>query len=484
MGTIAASGNGIGVIGVAPLASIYVVRIFGDSGGFVYSSGLIDAANRCVDAGAKIISMSLGGPQSSGLENNAFASFLSQGVLPIAAAGNEGSTSFSYPASYDNVISVAAVDSNKRLASFSQRNSLVDISGPGVNVRSTLPKTSPCDVCSSTGSFEYGSISGTSMATPHVSGVAALLWSFQPSATATEIQQALLTSALDLGTANRDNSFGFGLVQALAAAEALNGGPLDGVDNGGGSTPPAPTPTTEPPVATDTPVSAPVSPPTPSCDAGSELFRLVLQTDRYGSETSWELRRTSDGAVKSDSNLMDTFEYVEELCLSKSECYTFTIMDSQGDGICCSHGQGSYSVSYGGDVVQTGGSFSRAEEVSFGSCGQDPIIDGPCSQGLVPIDLFLRTDSFAYETSLSLVDQDRTVLGSYAGLMNDQDYTLTECVARDGCYTLTVFDTYGDGLDGGIAGGFIVSFDGVEQSRAMSFGSEVSVSMGDGCEEE
>ena len=196
-------------------------------------------------------------------------------------------------------MSVAAVDSNRRLASFSQRNSMVDIAGPGVLVESTLPMTSPCEVCSGIGSFQYGAISGTSMATPHVAGVAALLMSFKPSASATEIQQAMLDSAFDLGTSGRDDSFGFGLVQALAAAEVLNGGPLDGTGDGDGTDGDEPTPpTVSPPSPTSAPPSPTGLPPNDgTCDSGFSLFRLDLTTDQFGSESSWVIRRISDGAT-------------------------------------------------------------------------------------------------------------------------------------------------------------------------------------------
>jgi serine protease len=105
-------------------------------------------------------------------------------------------------ACYEAVMSVAAIDSNRRLASFSQRNPDVEISAPGVSVLS---------VNSGGG---YRRLSGTSMSTPHVSGVAALVWSHHPTRSAKEVRDALNESAEDLGSPGRDSSFGFGLVQA------------------------------------------------------------------------------------------------------------------------------------------------------------------------------------------------------------------------------------------------------------------------------
>lgn len=219
VGTIAAANNSVGVVGVSPgTVSIYAVKVFGDNCGWAYSSDLVYAANRCKAAGAKVISMSLGGSGSSGTESSAFQSLYDQGILSIAAAGNSGNTTVSYPAGYASVVSVAAVDINNSLASFSQRNSDVELAAPGVNVLSTVPGG-------------YSSYNGTSMATPHVSGVAALIWSDNLTKTPAQIRAALQQTALDLGTAGRDNSYGYGLVRAKAALDYLRGG-----GGGGGDT--------------------------------------------------------------------------------------------------------------------------------------------------------------------------------------------------------------------------------------------------------
>ncbi len=120
-GTIAAMNNTLGVVGVTPgTVSIYEVRVFGDDGAWAYSSTLIDAAFKCRDAGANIISMSLGGSRSNRTEMTGFNTlYNTNGILSIAAASNEGTTAYSYPASYDSVVSVAAIDANKQWADFS-----------------------------------------------------------------------------------------------------------------------------------------------------------------------------------------------------------------------------------------------------------------------------------------------------------------------------------------------------------------------------
>ncbi|ALU45543.1 S8 family serine peptidase [Pseudoalteromonas rubra] len=211
-GTIAAlGGNGQGVVGVNPSGQLglHIVKVFNDQGRWAYGSDLIKAIEQCEAAGANVTSMSLGGSGSSTAERNAFASSAQRGMLHIAAAGNGSNSSFSYPASYDAVVSVAAVDSSERVASFSQYNSQVEIAGPGVSVNSTWNDQG------------YKSISGTSMATPHVSGVAALVWSNFPQCSADQIRSALNATAKDKGSAGRDNYYGHGIVQAKAAYDYL-----------------------------------------------------------------------------------------------------------------------------------------------------------------------------------------------------------------------------------------------------------------------
>ena len=346
-GSVAALNNTAGVLGVNSNGSlnIHVEKVFdGSDCAWSYSSNLIQALNRCRNAvsgtGQKlVVSMSLGGSFSNATENNAFQNAYNNGVLSVAAAGNDGSTRTSYPAGYASVISVAAVDSTGTLASFSQRNADVELAAPGVAVLSTTPfKASTLTVggntyiganidgsarvdaggtlvdgglCDSAGAWSgrvvlcqrgvisfadkvnnvrtsggvaaaiYNNVSGgfagtlngsstipaislsmedgqaalafvgqsssvantagtgngyeawdgTSMATPHVSGVAALVWSNFLNKTNADIRAALQATAEDRGTAGRDNSYGYGIVKAKAAYDNL----------AGGGTPPPPT---------------------------------------------------------------------------------------------------------------------------------------------------------------------------------------------------------------------------------------------------
>ena len=336
-GTVNAANNRVGVVGVSPgKASLFIIKIFGDDGLWVsqaHASDLVDAIYRCADAGANITSMSLSGTHPNQHERRAFQALYDQGILHVAAASNDGIEEYHYPASYDSVISVAAVDSNNVVADFSQFNDQVELAAPGVGVLSTIPYQDLSSVtvgdevfsanhieyagrgsvdgpladgglCTETGAWtgmvvlcERGDISfydkvlnvqnsgglaaviynnapgnffgtmgeegdyiiaislsqedgqylvanklgetgyvdsqyiwptsgyeawgGTSMATPHVSGVAALIWSANPGWTNVQIREAMVNTAKDLGDPGYDVHYGHGLVQAKDALDYL-----------------------------------------------------------------------------------------------------------------------------------------------------------------------------------------------------------------------------------------------------------------------
>ena len=347
-GTISATVNGTGVIGVVPGVQLHIVKVFGDDnlvdGGncaWTFASSLVQALNYCQQAGANITSMSLGGSLKSRTEDTAFANAYKAGMLHVAAAGNAGNKTTSYPAGYASVISVAAVDANETVASFSQQNRDVELAAPGVSVLSTVPWTDVDTLtftggsvsgghvefsgrtagttgalvdggqCTAAGSWSgmvvlcqrgtnsflqkvqsvqagggaaaviynnvasdatcgdflgtlgdgnssslpaitvscddgnaalaqvggngvvlsqfvapssgYEAWDGTSMATPHVSAVAALVWGCFPTKTNVQIRNALDATAKDKGGAGRDNAYGYGIVQAKAAVLSLGG---------------------------------------------------------------------------------------------------------------------------------------------------------------------------------------------------------------------------------------------------------------------
>jgi len=210
-GTIAAvEGNG-GVVGLIDEASsdLYIARVFNNAGRFVYASSLAGAVSDCAEAGANVVNMSLGGPLHTKAEQRTFEKLRKNGVLMVAAAGNDGVATHSYPASYDSIMSVAAMDRNLDHAYFSQYTTQVEISAPGVNTLSTHPGN------------RYSGKSGTSMASPHVAGVAAVVWSHYPQCSSYDIRSALKNSAKDIGTEGFDYKTGHGLVQAKDAMDYL-----------------------------------------------------------------------------------------------------------------------------------------------------------------------------------------------------------------------------------------------------------------------
>ncbi|GKW52038.1 hypothetical protein NCCP2140_10910 [Pseudoalteromonas sp. NCCP-2140] len=358
-GTIGAADNNVGVVGMAPGVAMHIIKVF-NAEGWGYSSDLAHAADLCSQAGANIISMSLGGGGSNSTESNAFANFTSAGGLVVAAAGNDGNSVRSYPAGYPSVMMVGANDADNQIADFSQFPSCtsgrgkrattdeticVEVTAGGVDTLSTYPagmatsaslaadgagfatssmensgnasgtayymgtaesvdagaagkicmidrgnisfydKVNNCEnsggigaviinneagmlyatlgetndttipavgaaledrsaLLSSTtidiaiGTSDYGFMSGTSMATPAVSGIAALVWSNHPECTGTEIRDALKATAEDQGASGHDVYFGHGIVKAADADAYLTAnGCAGGGDNGGGTTP-------------------------------------------------------------------------------------------------------------------------------------------------------------------------------------------------------------------------------------------------------
>lgn len=216
-GIIAAAYNGTGVVGVAPGVRVMPVKVIDQFGNATYSdiaAGIVYA----VDNGARIINLSLGGEVDSPVLQEPIEYARLHDVLVIAATGNSGG-SVLYPAAYDSVLAVAATDISDHVAAFSNYGPEVDLAAPGVDIYSTWCRpnilAATCD-----GSY-YFTKSGTSMAAPHVSGAAALVWSRWPNFPANLIAQQLRYTADDIEAAGQDVFSGFGRVNADRAVNDL-----------------------------------------------------------------------------------------------------------------------------------------------------------------------------------------------------------------------------------------------------------------------
>lgn len=241
IGTIAALNNDIGVVGVAPGVKIYSIRVLDASGRGSYSDiaigieqailgpdGVADKDGDGIIAGdpdddaAEVISMSLGGSADDSYLHNMIIQAYNAGIVIVAASGNEGFPSPGYPAAYPEVIAVGATDSSDNVPYWSNRQP--EVSAPGVDILSTYPNNS------------YDTLMGTSMATPHVSGVVALIQAayyqkygkILPVGTFDDMSKntvrgILHVTADDLGSPGWDADYGYGIVRAdLAVQTALS----------------------------------------------------------------------------------------------------------------------------------------------------------------------------------------------------------------------------------------------------------------------
>ncbi len=222
-GTIGALENNTGVVGVGPQISIYSLKVLNASGSGSFSN-IIAALQWAVNNGMQVTSNSYGSASNPGTAvGNAFAAAETAGIFNAAAAGNSGTClgrtdTVNYPAKYPSVVAVAATDSTDARACFSSTGSKVELSAPGVSINSTKIGGG------------YVTMSGTSMATPHVAGVAAVLFGHGVTDTNSngrtndEIRAVLDATAEDKGTTGLDILYGNGIVNVANAIASLSGG--------------------------------------------------------------------------------------------------------------------------------------------------------------------------------------------------------------------------------------------------------------------
>lgn len=211
-GIIAAStNNGIGVAGMTWYNSVLPVKVLDQSGAgstYAVAQGIIWATDR----GAKVINLSLGNYANAEFLHDAVKYAYSKDVVLIAASGNDNTSQPGYPAAYPEVLAVAATDSKKNRAPFSNFGDYIDVAAPGVSIASTY-----------TGQ-QYAALSGTSMASPHAAALAALIRSVNPLLTNTEVMDIMRNSAEDLGTPGKDAEFGYGQIDVNnAIQQAMQG---------------------------------------------------------------------------------------------------------------------------------------------------------------------------------------------------------------------------------------------------------------------
>jgi subtilisin family serine protease len=205
----ALTNNGQGVAGVSWASRILPLRVL-DADGSGTDQSVADAIVYAADKGARVINLSLGGPDPSQLLDDAVDYATARGTVVVAATGNDGASSISWPARYAPVVAVGSVrraGPGLMISSFSNRGTNIDVVAPGEGIVSTAPNG-------------YASGDGTSFATPFVSGLAALLLSRDPLLTPSQVSARIHATADDLGPAGYDTTYGAGIVDAAAALAA------------------------------------------------------------------------------------------------------------------------------------------------------------------------------------------------------------------------------------------------------------------------
>ncbi|MCF7930219.1 MAG: S8 family serine peptidase [Acholeplasmataceae bacterium] len=207
----ALSDNSKGIMGIVQESELLIIKanneddpstLEEDESKSFSESAIIEGIYYAADHGADVINMSLGGTYANPLTRNAIEYARDLGVILVAAAGNDGTDELIYPASFDDVISVSAVDEDALIASYSNYGSKIDIAAPGTAIATSLINNT------------YGYASGTSLAAPQVTGIVALLISQFPNESRTQLIERILLGAVDYGDVGRDDYYGIGIINA------------------------------------------------------------------------------------------------------------------------------------------------------------------------------------------------------------------------------------------------------------------------------
>ena len=213
-GIIAAeTNNSIGICGVAGTSSVKILPLkTADDQGSSYLSDVIEAIDYAISKDVDVINLSMGSTEPSDIENEAIQRAFQAGIVVVASAGNDENSSYEYPASYDNVISVGSIAEDGSVSYFSNYNDMVDIVAPGEEIYT----------CTTRGSYTKEDVTGTSFSAPMVSAVAAVLKSIDPTLTPSQIETILTSTAVDYGSNGKDDYYGYGVLNFYNAVNRIS----------------------------------------------------------------------------------------------------------------------------------------------------------------------------------------------------------------------------------------------------------------------